>query len=250
MKPILIKLVISFIYVTVLQAVDWGKLDSLDGKYYLDGELFTGHALKHLNTGPMQGEFKDGIRHGLWLMLNRIDEPIMIGHYDMGLKHGEWKQWYDDGKKRRKELEANFIQNKYDGQYREWYENGKKSIYGTYVNGLEHGKYQEWYENGKKALKTKYINGIPDGKFIEWHENGKKRLVIVFKDGEKNGSWTQWYENGQKEMTVEYVNGVPWGEAKFWFKDGSIQGQGTVKSEVPGGGWLLEDAGGNIRIFK
>jgi len=75
-------------------------------------------------------------------------------------------------------------------------------------------------------------------------------LVIVFKDGEKNGSWTQWYENGRKEMTVEYVNGVPWGEAKFWFKDGSIQGQGTVKSEVPGGGWLLEDAGGNIRIFK
>ncbi len=131
MKPIFIKLGISFIFLTQLHAVDWGMLDSLDGKYYLDGNLFTGQALKHLNTGPMKGEFQDGIRHGLWLKLNRIGEPILIGHYEMGLKHGEWKQWYDDERKRRKELEANFIQNKYDGTYREWYENGKKSIFGT-----------------------------------------------------------------------------------------------------------------------
>ena len=140
MKPIILKLGIFFIYLTQLHAVDWGKLDSLDGKYYFDGNLFTGQAIKHLNTGPMKGEFQDGIRHGLWLKLNRIDEPIMIGHYEMGLKHGEWKQWYDDERKRRKELEANFNQGKYDGPYREWYENGKKSIFGTYVNGLEQGK--------------------------------------------------------------------------------------------------------------
>ena len=176
MKPIFIKLCISFIYLTQLYAVDWGILDSLDGEYYLDGKLFTGQAIKHLDTGIMKVDFQDGIRHGLWLKLNRIGEPILIGHYEMGLKHGEWKQWYDDERKRRKELEANFIQNKYDGTYREWYENGKKSIFGTYVKGLEQGKYQEWHENGKKAL------------------------VIAFKDGGRNGTWTQWYENGKKEM--------------------------------------------------
>ena len=42
-------------------------------------------------------------------------------------------------------------------------------------------------------------------------------------------------------MTVEYVNDVPWGKAKFWFEDGSIQGQGTLKDEVPGGGWLVRN---------
>ena len=250
MKPIFIKLGISFIYLTQLYAVDWGMLDSLDGEYYLDGKLFTGQAIKHLDTGIMKGDFQDGIRLGLWLKLNRIGEPILIGHYEMGLKHGEWKQWYDDERKRRKELEANFIQNNYDGTYKEWYENGKKSIFGTYVNGLEQGKYQEWYENGKKALKTVYFNGIPDGKYKEWHENGKKGLVIVFKDGGRNGTWTQWYENGKKEMTVEYVNDVPWGKAKFWFEDGSIQGQGTLKDEVPGGGWLVEDDDGILRVYK
>jgi antitoxin component YwqK of YwqJK toxin-antitoxin module len=51
-------------------------------------------------------------------------------------------------------------------------------------------------------------------------------------------------------MTVEYVNDVPWGKAKFWFKDGSIQGQGTIKDEVPGGGWLVEDDFGILQVFK
>ena len=126
MKSIFIKLGISFISLTQLYAVDWGKLDSLDGKYYLDGQLFTGQATKHLDTGLMKGEFQDGIRHGFWKKWNRIGEPILIGHYEFGLKHGEWKQLYDDERKRRKELDANFVQNKYDGTYRECYENAKK----------------------------------------------------------------------------------------------------------------------------
>ena len=31
---------------------------------------------KHLDTGIMKGDFQDGIRHGLWLKLNRIGESI------------------------------------------------------------------------------------------------------------------------------------------------------------------------------
>ena len=72
----------------------------------------------------------------------------MIGHFNMGKKHGKFEQWYDDGEKRHKELIASFNQNRYVGVYREWYSNGKRSIIGFYINGDEQGKYQEWYENG------------------------------------------------------------------------------------------------------
>ena len=51
-------------------------------------------------------------------------------------------------------------------------------------------------------------------------------------------------------MKIGYVNGVPRGRAKFWFPDGSLRGEGIVRSEVPGGGWILTDPEGNKRVYK
>ena len=141
------------------RAVEWGYLDSLAGVYYYDEIPYTGPAVKQLDIGLMAGEFKDGIKHGLWQTLNQIGDPIRIGHFEKGRKHGEFEQWYDDGASRHRELIATFDQDKYIGKYREWYENGKRSIWGFYIDGKEEGKYVEWFESGKKALKAKFING-------------------------------------------------------------------------------------------
>ena len=82
------------------KAVEWGYLDSLAGVYYLDNVPYTGPVIKQLDIGMRAGEFKDGVKHGLWQTLNQIGEPIMIGHFDQGRKHGKFEQWYDDGDKR------------------------------------------------------------------------------------------------------------------------------------------------------
>ena len=232
------------------KAVEWGYLDSLAGVYYLDNVPYTGPVIKQLDIGMRAGEFKDGVKHGLWQTLNQIGEPIMIGHFDQGRKHGKFEQWYDDGDKRHRELIATFDQDKYVDHYKEWYENGRKSIIGFYIDGKEHGKYTEWYENGQKSLKAKFINGEPDGWYTQWHANGKKALKIKYAEGKENGTWTQWYENGRKEMVIGYVNGIPRGRAKFWFPDGSVKGEGIVRNEVPGGGWIIVDPEGNKRVFK
>ena len=114
----------------------------------------------------------------------------------------------------------------------------------------------EWYENGKKAVRINYVNGIIKsnrsvyGKYEEWYVNGKKSLIIYYKDGQENGTWKQWYENGKREMTIEYVNGVAWGKAKFWLEDGTLQGEGIIKYEIPGGGWLLEEPEGEKRFIS
>ena len=73
---------------------------------------------------------------------------------------------------------------------------------------------------------------------------------MKFKNGKVNGKWVQWFSNGNKELSLNYVNGVPRGRAKFWFEDGTLRAEGIVKSEVVGGGWILEDSGGNKRVFK
>ena len=230
--------------------VEWGYLDSLAGVYYLDQVPYSGPVIKQLEIGLLTGEFKAGLKHGLWQTLNKIGQPIMIGHFKEGRKHGKFEQWYDDGDERHRELIATFDNDKYVDEYKEWYENGKKSIMGFYIDGQEHGKYTEWYENGKKALKAKFINGDPDGLYREWHPNGKRSLRVKYIDGKENGTWTQWYENGKKQMKIGYVNGVPRGRAKFWFPDGSLKGEGIVRSEVPGGGWILLDPDGNKKVYK
>ena len=239
-----------FIDTTSIEVIEWGYLDSVKGLYYYEDELYTGPVIKYLSSGLMEGEFQNGLRHGLWQTFNRIGQPLMIGYYDKGKKNGKFEQWYDDGKKRHRELIASFVNDQYDGVYREWYENGKKSIVGAYQDGKEQGAYKEWHQNGKRALQTEYIDGRPDGTYREWYENGKKRIQITFKDGKENGWWKQWYENGQREMKVKYVNGIPWGEALFWFSNGALQGRGVVKSEVPGGGWILEDEGGKKQVYQ
>ena len=38
--------------------------------------------------------------------------------------------------------------------------------------------------------------------------------------------------------------------ATFIFQNGSLQGRGVVKSEVPGGGWILEDEGGKRQVYQ
>ena len=82
------------------RAVEWGYLDSLAGVYYYDDIPYTGPVIKQLEIGLLTGEFKDGIKHGLWQTLNQIGDPIMIGHFDNGKKHGGFEQWYDDGASR------------------------------------------------------------------------------------------------------------------------------------------------------
>ena len=32
----------------------------------------------------MEGEFLEGLKHGLWQTFNKIGQPLMIGYYDRG----------------------------------------------------------------------------------------------------------------------------------------------------------------------
>ena len=57
--------------------VEWGYLDSLAGVYYLDQVPYSGPVIKQLEIGLLTGEFKAGLKNGLWQTLNKIGQPIM-----------------------------------------------------------------------------------------------------------------------------------------------------------------------------
>ena len=57
--------------------VEWGYIDSLAGVYYLDQVPYSGPVIKQLEIGLLTGEFKAGLKHGLWQTLNKIGQPII-----------------------------------------------------------------------------------------------------------------------------------------------------------------------------
>ncbi|MBK9291467.1 MAG: hypothetical protein IPM52_07555 [Bacteroidetes bacterium] len=70
----------------------------------------------------------------------------MEGPLKDGLRHGEWKSWYEDGNL--------------------W------SV-GSFVNGLRHGKGIVYHPNGKKFIEGAYLNGERVGKWYWWDEEGR-----------------------------------------------------------------------------
>ncbi len=70
----------------------------------------------------------------------------MEGPIKDGLRHGEWKSWYEDGNL--------------------W------SV-GIFVNGLRHGKGIVYHPNGKKFIQGAYINGERVGKWMWWDDEGR-----------------------------------------------------------------------------
>ena len=103
----------------ISKPVEWGYLDSLAGVYYLDQVPYSGPVIKQLEIGLLTGEFKAGLKHGLWQTLNKIGQPIMLGYFKDGKKHGKFEQWYDDGDERHRELIATFDNDNYIDEYKE-----------------------------------------------------------------------------------------------------------------------------------
>ena len=81
-----------FIDTTSIEVIEWGYLDSVKSLYYYEDELYTGPVIKYLSSGLMEGEFQEGLKHGLWQTFNRIGQPLMIGYYDKGKKNGKFDQ--------------------------------------------------------------------------------------------------------------------------------------------------------------
>lgn len=103
-----------------------------------------------------QGFFNGRLLHGTY---TSYDEQTMSlkqnGMYSYGLKSKVWKEWYKNGKLKRKENYVNGIRH---GEYREWSENGILMLEGTYKKGLRNGTFIFLFNGAKCSLN--YKNGV------------------------------------------------------------------------------------------
>ena len=147
-----------------------------------------------------------------------------------GIKNGECKEYYDDGKlkfegifKRGKKWDGKGFNEKGNeeytikngtGKFKEYYNNNNLMIEGEYVNGQRNGKIKEYYEFSKLKSEGEYLNGEKNGKFKEYYDNLNLKFEGEYLNGEKNGIFKEYNYDGIIIFEDEYVNGKKNGKSK------------------------------------
>ncbi len=94
------------------------------------------------------------IKDGKWKEFNRHAVLIAEGFYVNGVKHGMWREYYD--------------------------ETGTVSIEENYRHGIPHGPFRSFYPSGLLFSKGQFVDGLREGYFNIYDEQGKNIKNIYF----------------------------------------------------------------------
>lgn len=152
-----------------------GRIDGTWRWYYPDGELLReedyyqgkrdGTYTEYSRTGEViaSGSFADGERNGIWKVTT--GDNTEEGEYLLGLRDGEWKSYYPDGRLR---FRGDYRQGNPDGHHVLYYENGRPKEDRYYKNGFRTKTWKKYNELGEVFLTVTYrddvetsINGVP-----------------------------------------------------------------------------------------
>jgi len=99
-------------------------------------------------------EKRRAIRHGKWKEFNKHAVLIAEGTYVNGLKHGLWREYYDDS--------------------------GALLIEESFVYGVQHGRYVAYHPNGQVLSEGEFRNGLREGYFRIYDEDGNNIRNLLF----------------------------------------------------------------------
>ncbi|MWP62148.1 toxin-antitoxin system YwqK family antitoxin [Gilliamella sp. Pas-s25] len=194
-------------------------LDGVHRVWYDDGKL---KLLENYNKGNKDGVFQR------WYPNNKLEYEkiyknnqlissiewnekgikVSEAFYDMdGLEQGEWKEWHDDGTKKKIAIYKN---GKLDNRFQRWYKNGQLKEDEFYKQDKLDGVQKYWHENGKLAREKNYIDGVLFGTYTSWNEDGLVESIMDYEQGNFVSLVSYRYnDNNQKiiEYRKKYVNG-------------------------------------------
>jgi antitoxin component YwqK of YwqJK toxin-antitoxin module len=85
-------------------------------------------------------------------------KPRVFGHYDRdGYRTRTWQFWYESGGLSR---EVTYDMGVRHGLFREWHDNGQPKTDGAYDNGERDGRWQRWDDAGKLVSDRNYARGM------------------------------------------------------------------------------------------
>jgi antitoxin component YwqK of YwqJK toxin-antitoxin module len=103
-----------------------------------------------------------------------------------GLKHGEYKEWHNDGGQRGQQLYklCFYKDDQLEGEYKRWYENGQLRGLCFYKDGRIEGESKEWYKTGQLWEHCFFKDWKHEGEYNSWYEDGQSHEHYFYKDGQ------------------------------------------------------------------
>lgn len=174
-----------------------------------------------------KGEYKDGLRFGLWVFYHNNGKLEQKGKYVKDEKpHGDWIWYYPNGQVWREEgfwkgkedglateysdtgsvvSKGQYIDGKKDGPW--YYEMGDHKEEGNYLEGKRDGEWIYTYQNGKISFKGSYVNGEPDGKHLYYYPSGRLMREEIYERGYEEGIWRTYDDEGNLLLTSQWEGG-------------------------------------------
>lgn len=182
-----------------------------------------------------EGEYRDGLRQGVWFFWYPNAMPESKGFYAQGQRQGEWVFYVADSETYRQifvmyrddleqgpwrsmhlaapGVEPRFVSEeglveagKRHGLWKVYYPSGHRYAEGEYVYGDLQGPAKFWYESGKLKEEGSYVDGLRTGEWTEWDETSSRYRKGVYVQGRKDGPWNEYEEGDRVVQVVIYKN--------------------------------------------
>jgi antitoxin component YwqK of YwqJK toxin-antitoxin module len=156
------------------------------------------HYWKNSKIKQVEGNYKNGLKEGLWSYWYETGQLMRQGSYKADLAEGLWASYLRNG-----ELESRgtYLNDRKSGFWVLGYGSGIQSK-GNYSEDQRVGLWHIGSPDGQKSLGT-YVNGNPSGWWTYWYANGKKRFQVNLRPLKKypyslmEPGWKYWDEEGK-----------------------------------------------------
>jgi antitoxin component YwqK of YwqJK toxin-antitoxin module len=247
-----------YVYSKELYAAD--KKEGIAYIYFPDGKIQQTVAY---NNGKKQGLSKEYDKEGNIISLLEYNNDFLISRERInridskGLKQGEWKEFYPNG---RIKTEKTYVNDLLHGYYKEYDNRGILVLTMLYDNGaIVKSKVEDepdieivnkYDQDGKMIYSGPFRNKIPVGTHREYGKDGKVTNAFRYNDnglmlsegivdeaGNSNGKWKDYYPDGKVQAEGQYTDNRRTGQWKFYNLQGKVEQTGSFNNGRPDGLW-------------
>jgi antitoxin component YwqK of YwqJK toxin-antitoxin module len=163
-----------------------GKMDGIWKTYHPDGKpdselTYENGQSKLANHWDKEG--KQLIQNGTgdYISLTESGSKFEEGKYINGLKHGNWKVYFDEDETMLNQTNYNY--GKMDGYMINYFPNEQEALKGYFSNDLKHGKWIWYYEDGSIETEVEYVKDKKTGSQKFYNTEGFLVKTEVYEDG-------------------------------------------------------------------
>ena len=155
--------------------------------HYADGKV-------KLEREEILNEDGDFVNHGIWRTYDRTGNPLVQGHYQNGLPHGDWTRFIPATQQ--KSIDKSFARFQFP-----------IVSYVKFNQGRMDGEWTITDAKERQIAFVQFKDGRREGLTLLWHTTGKKRYEATYRDGKLDGTEIYFDQKERVQKQNQYLAG-------------------------------------------